>query len=273
MDSSPAADSSLTDTSEYRRFCAAAAVDDAVFETFRRAPECTGIVETVPAKDGADYLAHVRRHAPSLLGHMPAFAASDAVGGPRRHWYRTGTLAVRRMAPTTLRYVKTAGDLQRLFGSLDTLRILEIGGGYGGLCKVISDVWRWRSYTIVDLVEPLALTRRFLHTLAIDDVELVDAMSITDAPHDDEYDLVISNYAYSEIRLDLQELYYRRFLERIPRGYMMWNVQPHPWDTEQLEAGEFAARFGGTVHDDASTLTPLDVWYGVKLVTWGGAAT
>jgi hypothetical protein len=240
-----------------------------VFESFRLAPECKGIVETVPAIDGADYLAHVRRHSPSLMEHLPRFARSDTVGGPARYWYRTGALRARRMAPTTLRYVKTAGDLQRLFGSLDSLRILEIGGGYGGLCKVITDVWRWRTYTIIDLVEPLALTHRFLRSFSIADIVLVDAMSVADSPRADEYDLVISNYAYSELRLELQELYYRRVLEGIARGYMMWNVQPHPWESEQLQAEGFAARFGGTVFDSVPMLTTLDLRYGVKLVAWG----
>lgn len=99
------------------------------------------------------------------------------------------------------------------------MRIVEIGGGYGGQCSVLSRVANFRSYTIFDLDEALALTQRYLDELAIPNVRLVSAF----APKAIDADLVISTYAVSEIDRGSQDEYIDGVLKRARRGYLILN--------------------------------------------------
>ena len=74
------------------------------------------------------------------------------------------------ISATTARYIKNLSDLINLFGSLDGMRIAEIGGGYGGLCKIISDQFELDSYTLFDLPDCLDLSKKFLDNFGIDNV-------------------------------------------------------------------------------------------------------
>ena len=41
-------------------------------------------------------------------------------------------------------------------------RIVEVGGGYGGLCKVLSTVCEFDEYILIDLPEVSALQRKYI---------------------------------------------------------------------------------------------------------------
>ena len=43
------------------------------------------------------------------------------------------------MSPTTIRYIKNVSDIINAFGT-GMKSIVEVGGGYGGLCKVMSSL-------------------------------------------------------------------------------------------------------------------------------------
>jgi len=63
---------------------------------------------------------------------MHLFEANDHVGDPERYLYDKLLIS-----PSTLRYCKVFSDLVNLFTSLDGYSICEIGGGYGGQCRII----------------------------------------------------------------------------------------------------------------------------------------
>jgi len=50
-----------------------------------------------------------------------------------------------------------------LFGLLDDAKIVEIGGGYGGQCKIIYDCFEPISYLMIDLGELLKLQEKYLN--------------------------------------------------------------------------------------------------------------
>ncbi|NNG04035.1 MAG: putative sugar O-methyltransferase [Inquilinus sp.] len=214
--------SSLSDQRGYKDLCYAAANDPKVFATFRRSAAYNAILEHVDAEQGKQYLSIINDRYPHLLDHLDRFKSNDRDGAPLLVEYpETGAIS-----PTTLRYIKVLGDLERLFGSLSTLHIVEIGAGYGGQCKIINDYERFEAYTIIDLPEALALSRRFLaaHDIGAPKVRFVAAEDCGTAI---AADLVISNYAFTECNRAAQTAYLHNILLRSPRGYMSCNVAGH----------------------------------------------
>src|SRR5205807_1900385 len=108
---------------------------------------------------------------PDLQASFERFRENDRLGSPQVCEYgQHGTFS-----PTTLRYINVLSDLRRLFGDLDGLRVLEIGGGYGGQCFVTSVLFKPRSWTIVDLGPCRALQRAYLNRLGVPNLHFLSA--------------------------------------------------------------------------------------------------
>lgn len=209
---------SCTDVTKYREFCLLAATQDKVFQTFKSNPIYREVLEHVNYEQGKEYLQLIENNYPDLLSQWDLFKSNDSVGGPITSYYsQTGFVS-----PSTLRYVKILGDLCQFLGEdgLTKKRILEIGGGYGGQCKIISDWFNFLDYTIVDLPEPLALTKRYLCHFSIKNVNYLQPYDIQ---FQDSFDLVISNYAFSECSLHMQQEYFEKYILNSKAGYMIYN--------------------------------------------------
>jgi len=207
---------SLSDTRAFPAHAAAAAEDPARFAAFKQDPEFRVVIENLTCEHGRQYLDTAFEQTPSLARHLERFRENDRVGSPRTCSYGDRG----SFSPTTLRYVKVLSDLTRLFGSLDGARIVEIGGGYGGQCHIISAVTQPASYTLMDLEPVLALQRRYLQELGVTNVRFESAKDIDGAR---DYDLVVSNYALSECSRRVQRYYIEHVLGRSARGYITCN--------------------------------------------------
>lgn len=115
---------------------------------------------------------------------------------------------------STYQYIGVLSNLIKLFGSLDNLRIVEIGGGYGGQARTILDVFKPACYHIIDLPEVTQLQFRYLK-----EFDVVDCFT---APTGQEYDLVISNYALSEIKDN--SVYMEEVVKKSTHGYLTCNT-------------------------------------------------
>ena len=175
---------SVTDDSRYPQYCQNAADNTSLFAQFKNNPIYSGVMETVSYEQGKEYLEAIRKQSPELFDHLEAFKANDTLGNPPKFYYD----GVGEISPTTLRYIKIASDIKRLFGSLDQCSIIEIGGGYGGQCKILADIFHFKKYTIIDLPGPLALAKRFLKELDVKNVYFLSPESVIP---DQAFDLVI----------------------------------------------------------------------------------
>lgn len=209
--------SSISDDDVYPAFCESAASQPEVFASFRRDPRYRAVLEHVTPAQGVAYLEVISRDYPFLLERMDAFRANDSIGAPLVHDFGP---PLGRWSPTTLRYAKVAGDLISMFGPLDGFDIVEIGAGYGGQCFLLSQLLRWRSYTIFDLAPVQKLQRRYLETLGVGDVAYASLDSVKPGAR---YDLAISNYAFSECARRVQDAYLAKVLGHATRGYMTCN--------------------------------------------------
>ena len=207
---------SIAHTMPFPGFCARAAVDPLTFATFKRSDEMRAVVEGLTYDDGARYLAALLEELPAAAVLFDRFRDNDRLGAPETHDY--GPYG--RFSPTTVRYARVFGDLVARFGSLDGLRIIEIGGGYGGQCFVVNAGATPASYALVDLDPVLALQERYLSALGVPNVSFVPARDLDPGA---EYDLVISNYAFSECVRRVQRRYLETVLRRSRCGYLICN--------------------------------------------------
>lgn len=200
----------------YPSVCLSASENDEVFKVFKTIPEYTQILEHTSVKFGSDYIEIIKRDNPELLDkkNIDKFKTNDIYGSPNIHDYDELSIA-----PSTLRYIKVLSDLIKLFGNLDGKRIVEIGGGYGGQCKIIKDYFNIKDYHIVDLEEVNKLSKKYLDKLNVENVRF----STYDKLDVENYDLIISNYAYTELDRNLQDIYKSKIVDGSENGYMTCN--------------------------------------------------
>lgn len=206
--------SAISAESRYEQLCQSASENEKDFAHFRRHPDYAAAVENVSAGHGSEYLNVILRNYHDLEAYCERFLEADAYGDPVVHQYGGAW----KFSPTTLRSIKIAADLRREFKDLSSMHIVEIGGGCGGLCKILSDLVGFASYTLIDLPACNVLSRKYLERLGIQNVHFADATNLSEL---DEYDLVISSYAFSEFDRATQLLYVEKVIKPTPRGYIV----------------------------------------------------
>lgn len=213
--------------SKYIEVCKEAVKNDDVFKRFKAYPQYRRVLEHVSHKQGLEYLDEIKLN---LIQSMPLFSTNDLIGKPRMFYY---SAIHKDISPTTLRYIKVLSDLMTIFGKLDGLDIIEVGGGYGGQCKIIHDIAKPKSYTIVDLPDVLRLCKKYLEIHGIKNVIYKDYTDSFDC-----YDLFISNYAFTEIDKKYQMIYADNIIKRSDRGYMTCNFLGQRTSEESLSKEE-----------------------------------
>jgi hypothetical protein len=187
------------------------------FSVFKQNPRFRNILEHTSKELGAECLRIIKRDSPSFISHFAGFKENDLVGGATTYDYPD----VGRVSPSTLRYVKVASDLRNLFGDFIGERVAEIGGGYGGQLLVADKVLSFTRYDLFDLPPVLALASRYLEAHVLNCA--YGTITINQHAGDIEYDLVVSNYAFSELPSKLQRKYIEKILSKSKRGYLTMN--------------------------------------------------
>ena len=207
---------SISDTQQYKTVCINAASDDECFKVFKRNPVYNGILEHVSESQGNLYLDYIKNNSPELLGIIEDFKENDIHGGTLRSTYPE----IGDITPSTLRYIKVLSDIKNLFGDINGKKIIEIGAGYGGQCLILNKLFTPSEYAIVDLDESSELSNKYLKINGIKPriIKISEMNKL-----DEDFDIVISNYAYSELDKNLQDLYYDKIIKRSKNGYLTYN--------------------------------------------------
>jgi hypothetical protein len=212
------------------------------FDNFKTHSDCTGMLEHVNYELGRGYISEIKKHYPYLLDDIKVFATNDKIGNPTTHYYDEIGIEI---SPSTLRYVKVLGDLINLCGPLTGKDIIEIGGGYGGQCKIIHDVFEPKSYTIIDHPNVMILIYKYLKQF---NIKLQSKREM--------FDLFISNYAFTEIDRKFQDSY-RKYIDNSKKGYMTCNwfgIRPDDGmkkeEIEKLRDGHFIPEVPLTGHNN-----------------------
>lgn len=251
---------SITQTFSYPEFCKQA-ISDEKFPTFRSNPLYGLVVENLNSNynHGLYFLNIVQENYPHLSSFLTQICAEDTIGGPISHFYSSIGASC---SPTTLRYAKIAGDLQREFGDLSDFHIIEIGGGYGGQCKILNNIGGFAKYTIIDLPECTPLINKYLSCFNIQNVQTINSTNVPTQ----SCDLLISNYAFSEIDRHEQASYIEKMISLAPRGYMLYNNLNHP-SVHPLSLEEFVTILSNqqkkvtVLHENASNTGFIIIWH------------
>ncbi len=186
------------------------------FERFRRHYDYREILEHVDFRLGKKYLEKIYEMDPDLNTAKIGIERNDSVGRPRMYKYPH----FNRISPTTLRYLSVALDVDKEIKLQDVSKIVEIGAGYGGQAAVFDKLVSNVEYFIFDLPIVQTLIQKYLSNF---DMKNVTFLNLKDDQLPSEYDLVISNYAFSELPRELQTQYVERVLVKSKNGYLIMN--------------------------------------------------
>lgn len=209
---------SISDNQVYPDFCAKASLNSKAFKSFRREYIYNRILEHATETDGKLYIKKIERNTTNLLSedNIINFKKNDLWGNPRVYNYEKIGL----ISPSTLRYINVLEDLIRLKKTIDGSKICEIGVGYGGQCRIINAIFKPKKYTLIDLKPVLMLTQTYLDKYALNSIIEYKTMNELKPK---TYDLVISNYAFSELPRNIQDIYLKKVILNSKQGYITYN--------------------------------------------------
>lgn len=210
--------------------------DEACFVHFKQNPFFNLLWENLTQAEGQKWLDAIEEKFPLLKEKFKEFRTVDYVGSPRAFDYGEAGA----FSPSTLRLVALAGELQSRFGSWEGLHGIQIGAGYGGLCTILNAIAQFKTYTLVDLPEQLALAQKCLETAGLTNVVYMTPDQLPKGAH---YDLAISDRSFSEFDCSHQELFLDRVLLRADSGYVLGRVFPKHYGVVPMNLDELKHNF------------------------------
>ncbi len=218
--------------SEYTQYIKEFIDTDSLQWTFKSHPTYTYVLEHVNYYQGCEYIYEIKKRFSSFFEEHKEFLIdlskrNDRIGSPNKFYFEDFT----DCSPTNLRYIFHSLLILSYMKELYIIEsdIVEIGGGYGGLCFFMKNLCKFFdvkliSYTIFDLPEPLRLQQKFLSTQNIYDIQYNDLYNFSNLRPNS---FLISCYAFSEIDMEIQKDYTERVLNPfISHGFLTWNHIP-----------------------------------------------
>jgi hypothetical protein len=173
---------------------------------------------------------------------------NDSVGYP----VKRAVFPDLKCSPTSVRYCYHSVMALRHFKKFsDDIDVVEVGGGYGGLClafhyfaaKIGVNI---KSYTIVDLEDPQNLQKRYLSEFGIAP-SFVPASTYGRGVSQGSY--LVANYSFSEFDAETRTSYQKILFPNIIHGFMAWNFIPlYNFGFETLSEPEVPLTGKGNLH-------------------------
>lgn len=202
----------------YLKVCKSFVEDDALFLNFRQNRLYQEILEHVTKEQSDLYISEMKNPERLTEEHISQFRENDSVGNPVTFEYNQFGI----VSPTTIRYIKNTLDIDTFLAGQKVDNIVEIGGGYGGLCRALSVLVDFENYLIVDLPEVNQLSNKYLSNFKNLNGKTSQAF-YDEVASIEGIDLLISNYAYSECTFELQKSYYDNIIVNSDKFYITYN--------------------------------------------------
>lgn len=215
---------------DYLNVCNLALTDEKIFAKFRHMHAYMKILEHVSYQHALEYLDQMTKTVGR--GRMQAdlfkWKKNDLIGGA----VLTEFDGIGQISTSTLRYVKIAYTLESLFRDIESRHICEIGCGYGGQIRLLNALFGCHRFTVIDQELPLLLTQKWLRYYGLfpecynsDQIKSIEVKP----------DIVVSNYAFSELSEDEQMVYYNNVLRHAAAGYMIYNATPGTMEIKSMQ--------------------------------------
>jgi putative sugar O-methyltransferase len=204
----------------YLEACIDFVENDDKFDAFKQDSRYTPVLEHVSHEESLTYINEMKSRDVLTQETLVSVRENDKYGNPTSYEYDGfGTLS-----PSTIRYLKNSLDILDYFGVDSGYdNIVEIGGGYGGLCKVFTSFVNFKKYTLFDLPEASKLSQKYLSNFDT----LKNKVTFRDTNNVNQLrkvDLLISNYAFSECSRQYQEEYYNKVIKSTDKFYIIYNA-------------------------------------------------
>ncbi len=209
---------SNSDNGEYVASVKKATSSYLAFSKFKLDPRYQHILEHASKEQGEACLEIIKNQSPGFIHEIEKFKINDLVGGAKLLEFD----GIGSISPSTLRYLKVASDLQTIFGNQIGDEIAEIGCGYGGQLLILDQAFEFKKCDLFDLPPVLSLTSMYLESHLLN--SSYRTCTLNQHSGNVDYDLVISNYAFSELPAPLQVAYIHKIISKAKRGYLTMNT-------------------------------------------------
>jgi len=224
--------------SDYVTACKEFVTNDSKFKNFKQDSRYKIILEHISKEESDLFISEMKDSQTLTEEQLKEFRENDLYGNPELHEYDF----FGKMSPSTIRYIKNALDIFNFVGNKKIKDIVEIGGGYGGLCKTMSVLFDYDNYVLIDLPEVNALSKKYTDQFSKLNGK-VSQLSFNELDKIENIDLVISNYAFSECSYSAQMKYYDDVVANSEYFYMVYNnITPGNMDSTkflELASGKF----------------------------------
>jgi len=198
---------------------------------FKNNQNFTYMLEHVSLQQGYSYLQNIKvKFSELYFSNFEYFkqlcSLNDKYGNPVTYIYNNFT----NCSPTSIRYLYFSLLIlkdMKLY-NLNNINIIEIGGGYGGLCffiQKLSPLFKIKvtNYTIFDICEISLLQEKYLDALEIN----VECFQLDKYNNINSNSFLISTYCFSEIPIAIQNQYIEKIINPYTDyGFIAWNNIP-----------------------------------------------
>lgn len=189
------------------------------FSRFRKDYEYRHILEHVSYKQGLAYIEKINVYGEDPTIFSEFIRRTRGQGKPREYNYKKIGL----VSPTILRYLATLVEIRHLFALDYNPVVAEVGIGFAGQISTFLEYLNPGEICTYDLPQVQELASRYLQLV-------LSSTDVTKVKHEDIYDiqfketdLVISNYAFSELPEKIQREYIEKLFINSSAGYLMMN--------------------------------------------------
>jgi hypothetical protein len=245
---------------DYIQSCKDFVENDDLFHDFKQDPRYTNVLEHVGKYESDLYISEMKSKELITESVLSSIKQNDIHGKPTICNYDE----YGDVSPSTIRYMKNSLDILDYFGKdVEYNNILEIGGGYGGLCKVFSSFINFKKYYLVDLPEVSQLSKKYLSKFdsISNQISYMDTENIKSIKN---LDLVISNYAFSECSEEYQKLYYNKLIKNSKKFYIIYNNFENNLDVNEfidIASKDFSIHFEDEIRENHTN----KILYGIKI--------
>lgn len=153
-----------------------------------------------------------------FLDAGPDIYNNDNVGQPTIHDFEEVSTSM-----GTLIYSWKSMLIKNFLNGVPQKRIVEIGGGYGGMCVTMHTLVGFDEYVIVDLPDVVALCKKYLEHFP-DIYDKVKFVSCDDLTTITDIDFLIADSSLAECDEETQLSYYNKLVQHSTRGYIIYNT-------------------------------------------------
>jgi hypothetical protein len=198
--------------------------DDILFSNFRRDPDYGKILSGDPYVVGEDAIFNLKaiNELDNYLTNKSEIIRNNLIGNPLIYDYPE----IGEDNPSTLMYYYTTLTIKNLLNDYKPKKIVEIGGGYGGLCRLISSFIGFDEYIIIDLPDVINLTKKYLDNYPelSNKITYISCENLNTLIPIHNVDLTIANSSLAELDHTTQKLYINKAFKDTKFAHVIWNT-------------------------------------------------